>query len=359
MKVLVDIGHPAHVHFFKNVIWELEKKGHEVKITAREKEISLDLLTAYGFQYTNLGKNRTGLINKAIGMLKMDYNMYRIAKQFRPDILTGLGSMYAAQVGKLINKPSILFTDTEHAKLVHWLTNPFATVICTPTCFKKDFGQKQIRYNGYHELAYLHPDYFRPNAKVLDELGLARGERFIILRFVSWKASHDIGRKGFDMATIKDYVKKLESYGRVFITSEATLTQDLEKYRIMINSEKIHDLLYYATMYIGEGATMASEAAILGTPSLYVNPLPLGYISEESERYGLVHIFPNPKEGQINALQKALELLEDKNLKNEWKEKRKKLIEEKIDVTHFIVELIDRYPKSTQEYLNTENGHIP
>ena len=25
-KILVDIGHPAHVHFFKNFIWEMEKE---------------------------------------------------------------------------------------------------------------------------------------------------------------------------------------------------------------------------------------------------------------------------------------------------------------------------------------------
>lgn len=40
MKVLVDIGHPAHVHLFKNMIWERERKGHEILITAREKEIT-------------------------------------------------------------------------------------------------------------------------------------------------------------------------------------------------------------------------------------------------------------------------------------------------------------------------------
>ena len=32
MKIIVDILHPAHVHFFKNIIWELEKQGYEFKI---------------------------------------------------------------------------------------------------------------------------------------------------------------------------------------------------------------------------------------------------------------------------------------------------------------------------------------
>ena len=51
MNILVDIGHPAHVHLFKNMIWNLEEDGHEVKITARDKEIALYLY------YTKLLRN--------------------------------------------------------------------------------------------------------------------------------------------------------------------------------------------------------------------------------------------------------------------------------------------------------------
>jgi len=27
MKIVVDLGHPAQVHLFKNFVWEMEKKG--------------------------------------------------------------------------------------------------------------------------------------------------------------------------------------------------------------------------------------------------------------------------------------------------------------------------------------------
>ena len=45
---------------------------------------------------------------------KIDYNMYKIARKFKPDILTGFGSVNAAHVSALLRKPCILFTDTEH-----------------------------------------------------------------------------------------------------------------------------------------------------------------------------------------------------------------------------------------------------
>ena len=38
MKVLFEVGHPAHVHLFKYVILELEKGGHIIKIAVRERE---------------------------------------------------------------------------------------------------------------------------------------------------------------------------------------------------------------------------------------------------------------------------------------------------------------------------------
>lgn len=44
MKILIDINHPAHVHFFKNPIEILKKEGHEVVVTSRNKEFALQLL---------------------------------------------------------------------------------------------------------------------------------------------------------------------------------------------------------------------------------------------------------------------------------------------------------------------------
>ena len=129
----------------------------------------------------------------------------------------------------------------------------------------------------------------------------------------------------------------LEKHGRVIITSESSLPKDFEKYRMAIPPEKIHDLLYYADMYIGEGATMASEAAILGTPSIYVNTLKLGYLEELEKKYGLVFNIPDPKK----AIKKIEELLKQKNLKKEWKNKTKKMLKDKIDVTKWIINFIE------------------
>ncbi len=320
----------------------MEKRGHECKITVVDKEVTLDLLDAYGFEYDVLGVAKSSLFTKATELIKIEYKLYNMTNYFKADVLVGgVGNAYSAHVGQLTGKTSIVFDDTEHAKLAHLITDPFATIICTPSCFKKDLGKKQIRYNGYHELAYLHPDYFKPNPEVLRELGLNESETYIILRFVSWNADHDIGQHG--IRNKMEFVKKLKKYGRVLITSEVELEPELEQYKIKVSPEKLHDLLYYATLYIGEGATTASECAVLGTHAIYVNTLRLGYTDEEEEKYDLVYNYSDPESIDGDALDKTIELLKNPNLWQEGKTKREKLLVDKINVTKFMVDFIEQY----------------
>ena len=348
MKILIDIGHPAHVHHFKNMIWSLQEKGYEVQIVTTDKDVSLSLLNAYGFNYDILGKNQGGsLVNKAFLYFRSIFPILKIAMHFRPDMFISRGSPSIGVVSKILRKPHICFSDTEHATLSHALSFPFADVICTPSCFRKDLGKKQVRYNGYHELAYLHPNYFKPDSSMLGDLGLKEGDKFVIVRFVAWTASHDIGQHGFDMTTKRQLIKELEKYARVFITSESSLPAEFERHGIATPPEKLHDLLYYATLYIGEGGTTGTEAAILGTPSIHVSTTAqhCGNFEDLHKNYGLIYTYSN----QEQALKKALELLGKEGLKEEWQHRREKMLVDKIDVTQFMVDFVDNYPKSFDE----------
>lgn len=339
------MGHPGHVHFFKNFIWEMERKGHTILVTARNKEVTLDLLSKYHFDFLPVGKQKSGKLNLIKEWISRDFQILKIAREFHPDFLLGVGNPSVAHVAKLLGVRSIVFTDTEHAKFANGVTFPFANVVCTPSCFKYDIGPKQIRYNGYHELAYLHPNNFTPNPAVLDEIGLNEADCFIIVRFVSWGASHDIGQHG-----IRDkvgFVKALEKHGRVLITSEGVLPLDLQTYQIQVPPEKLHDLLYYATLHVGEGGTTAAEAAILGTPSIFVSSLAgtMGNFIELEEDYDLLYSFSDVD----TAINKAVKILQSPLSKKGWHKKREMLLKSKIDVTAFMVWFVENYPQSYAE----------
>jgi len=354
MKIVVDINHPAHVHYFKNFIWEMEQKGHEILVTASEKDISFELLKIYNIPYTNIGSYGKGIARKIINLPILDWKMYKAVKQFNPDIFLGFGSIRAAHVSKILGKPCIALDDTEHAKWEHMLYVPFTDAILTPKCFKKDFGKKQIRYDGYTELAYLHPSYFTPNPAVLDEIGLTEDDPFIIVRFVSWQASHDVGHAGITLDNKRKAIHEFEKYGRVFITSEKPLSQEFEKYRISVSPEKMHDLLYYATLLYGESSTMASECAVLGTHAIFCDFAGRGYTDEEEKIYDLVYNFKLDESGQEESIKKAVELLQDPDLKKKGRIKQEHLLSDKIDVTAFMIWFIENYPDSVANMKNND-----
>lgn len=343
MKILIDIGHPAHVHYFRNFIKIMESKGHNFLIIARDKEVTFNLLKAYNIPFISRGKGGKGILGKLIYIYKGDYVIYKAAKAFKPDIFLSFGSAYPAQVSRLFRKTHICFNDTEHAILQHLLYFPFTDIVLTPKSFFKNLGAKQIRFNGFMELCYLHPKYFTPHHKILSEIGITKDEKFILLRFVSWEASHDIGKARLSNEFKIKLFNSLLKYVKVFISAEGELPDELEKYRVSISPEKIHDLLSFASLYVGEGATTASECAVLGTPAIYVNVLDAGTLQEQ-KNLGLLYSFRSAS----GVLEKAIELINTPNLREAWQKRRMKMLSEKIDVTAFMVWFIENYPESSR-----------
>jgi predicted glycosyltransferase len=354
MIILIDIGHPAHVHLFKHLIWSLKKKGHDVHITARDKEIVLKLLNFYKFDYTLISKSKKGLLNMGKEMIQKHYHFFNLVKKIQPDLMIAVLDPSITQIGKLLRIPTITLTDTEHATIANTLTFPFADVICTPSCYKKKIGRKQIIYNSYHELAYLHPNYFKPDPTILDELGLSISDIFFVIRLSSFEASHDIHSLKMRSEYIGRIIEKLEKHGRILVFSEPGMDSQLKKYECTISPEKYHDILYYAHLYIGEGSTSAEEAAILGTPSLHFERLTLngkiqgvipyiGILEELQNKYQLLFSFYDEEQliGKLNEL-----LIDIVQAKSAWRHKKERLIKDKIDLTAFLIWFIEHYPSS-------------
>jgi hypothetical protein len=357
VKVLIDIGHPAHVHFFKNFILNSEAKGHQVLITAMDKDVSLSLLKSYDLKYSVVGKKRNSKFGLIFEWIKRDYEILGLARNFNPDILMGISNPCIAHVSRILKKSSIIFDDTEHASFAHKITYPFADVICTPSSFKIDVGNKHVRYAGCHELAYLHPNYFTPDENVLKEIGLNTAENLFLIRFAAFVASHDTHAGGFRKEYVLPLIEKLNQNGKVVIVSEKELDPDLKQYQYSLSPDKYLDVLYYSKMYIGEGSTSAEEAGILGVPSLHFERLDIqgaiscltpfiGIIDELENDYGLMHSFCDEEE----LLHKVDEILLDVNkYKKEWEMKRERFLNDKIDVTAFLVWLLENYPLSIKK----------
>ncbi|WP_288368839.1 DUF354 domain-containing protein [uncultured Roseivirga sp.] len=339
MRVFFDIGHPAHVHYFKHTIFYIIDNGGSVFVSARDRYPVFDLLEAYGIPYYNRGRGKDSLRGKFIYMLKADAILYMKARKFNPDFLIGFGSPYIAHISKVLGKPSLVVDDTDNAHLNHRLYRPFASYIMTTSMFRHDFGKKHIRFDGFMEMAYLHPKYFQPDESILSEFGLKKGDKFSILRFVGWNANHDVGHDGINDQQKIDAVNRFSKFGKVFITSEAGVPDEIKSYTISIAPYRLHNLMAYASLLFGESATMASECAMLGVPAIYIDNDGRSYTDELEHVYGIVKNFNESEDSIAKAIETGITLLEADN-REAFQHVKQRLLSDKKCFTDVLIEFL-------------------
>lgn len=342
MRILIVISHPAHVHFFRKAIERFERGGDTVKVISRDKDITLELLDAYRIPHTTLSAapRSKNVLSFAWEMLVHCSRLIRVARRFRPDVMLQIAGMFIAPVGKLLGVPTVVFYDTEFARLSNAVSYPFLTRLCTPECYEGDIGERQVRYPGYHELAYLHPDEFTPDEGVLRGYGLDAQTKYFLLRFVGMAALHDYDEEGFSLEDKRKLVETLAPHGRVFISSEAPLPDDLRQYASPFRFEDIHHLLAFAALVAGESATMASEAAVLGVPALFISKAGRGYTNEQERKFGLAFNFkPGERDRYLETVDRLAPLpLEE--IRRQFGGKRQKLLAERINTTEWLVDFV-------------------
>jgi len=341
VTVLFDLGHPAHFHLFKHVIAHLRQTGHDVELIARQKECLQDLLDKVGWRYHLAPRSGTGLAalgRQAAQALQVAVRL-SLAKPI--DVMAGT-SIVVGPAARMTGATSLVFGEDD-ARTVPWfarLAYPPAHYIVTPRCLRFErHGRKHLTYPGYQELAYLHPDRFQPDPSVRSTLGVQPEERYFLVRLVALTAHHDIGQRGVSRAQARRLVEKLARHGRVFISAETKVDDDLQPYVLPTRPDQIFDVLAFADMVVGDSQTVTAEAAVLGTPAIRCNTFVgrLTYLEELEHRYGLtVGIRPEHFDrvlGTVDAwLAKA-------DLKSQWRRRRHALISECVDLTEWILDL--------------------
>jgi len=298
-----------------------------------------------GIEATPLPKKATGILGKALALPRFVLAVRKASKRYRPDFIMGIADMYGAWAAKLLSgAKGIIWTDTEHAKLQIKLGWSAAWRVITPECWPTDAadaGRKHIRYAGYHELAYLHPSRFEPDDAIYGELGLEPDQPFAILRFISWDAEHDRGITGLSDEEKLALVKRIEPTHKVFITSEKKLPPELDPYRIAIPLHRVHHALYHADFFIAESGTMCSECSVLGTHSVFLNPLPLCYLHDQERRWGIVRCFQQREEWMEKVHGVLDDWLADPELKSKGKSIQQTILDVHVDVTDWMIQTIE------------------
>lgn len=344
MKILFDIGHPAHVHLFKNFINYLKNNSYQTIVAATNKDITVFLLNYYNIEHIKFNQPAGKLLKSVIQLLKRDIEFYKLNKSNKFNSAFGT-SVAISHISSITNLKSYVLNedDDDIVPITAYLSYPFATKIIVPDCLKyKKWKKKRVLHNSYHELAYLHPNNFAPNPEILEKLGIKSTEKYFIIRLSALKAHHDVGAKGLTREMQKEIIEFLQNYGKVFITAEYALDDEFKKYQFPISPELMHDAMFYATMVIGDSQTMIAESAVLGTPAIRYNSFVgrISYLEELEHKYGLTYGFKPGQEGEM--INKIKELVNDNDLKAKWNERREIMLSEKCDLNQWMIDYFER-----------------
>ncbi len=348
MKLLFQINHPAHYHLLKNAMSNLRKSGHQINIIARKKDVLEELLINENYLMLNTGKGKN-IIDKFLKMTSARNEIIDYTLKIKPDIVIGTGTF-----GFITTKLKIptIFLAEDDANLnfpifagALMLYHQFSEILSPTVCDNSFWNKKTIKYNSYHELAYLHPNHFKADKKIVEKY-VSLDKPYFIIRFAKLNAYHDIGIKGINAKIAQKIVDLLQPHGDIYITSERELEPEFEKYRIKINPLDMHHVMAYAQIYIGDSQTMAAEAGVLGVPFIRFNDFVgrIGYLRELEDTY---HLGYGIKTNEVEQLYKTInELIEMPDRQKIFANRRAVMLSEKIDYAKFLTWFIENYPQS-------------
>jgi len=359
MKFLFYLVHPAKFQFHKIQIRELKARGHQVDIVINTKDILEDLLIEEDWKYKNIfpkSRKIKGVhvyIAATISIFLTVYRLWKFTRGKKYDLF--IGDLLSI-IGKIKGVPSLYPTDNDLAsvpeqviffKTVNYIIAPIITDV-------GKYRHKKIEYKGYKALAHLHPNHYQPDITKLSS-DLQNNEPFFIIRCTGFFATHDINKSGISDDVLYRLIDILKHHGRIFISSERRLPNELEMYRMNILKKHISHYMYFAKMFIGDSTTMCTEAAVLGTPTIEFDEYhyEIEQMIELEKKYNLISCFRTSEKEQL--FNKIHELLELENLQEIYSDRRDRFLKDTMDVSSFLIWLFENYPKSLHEYLNNPN----
>lgn len=339
MRYLFFTNTPAHVHLYRHAVERLAADGDEVLILARDYGCTVDLLEYYNLPHVVYGSCET---TKGSLLRELPSHYLRLAietRRFDPDMVFGIGA-YAAHASALVRAPCVLIHDSEPTGLDHAISRPFARAILTPRAFRKELGEKHYEFSGFKESAYLHPDVFEADETVREDLGVDRDKRYAIVRFNAFGSHHDVGHEGFTPEQRRTLVNRLDEDVTVFVSDEGG-TMDYAGVNARpfdLHPARLHDALSEASLLVADTQTIATEAALLGTPTIrsnsFVGDDDMGNFRALAEA-GLIE---NVREFDA-VLDLAGKLLADDSTEDRWRRRRREYVESMVNLTEVIVDV--------------------
>ncbi len=275
MKIWIDLANSPQVLFFRPVIDELKRRGHDIFITSRPFAQTTQLADQFGLTHTPVGRHGgKKLAAIAYRVLERSWALARIARREKCDLAVSHNSYAQALAARALFMPFVTLMDYEFQPANHVCFRLAQRVIVPryfPEASVKKFGgaTKAMYYDGLKEQMYLAD--FQPSSGYLDSIAVPSDRIIVVMRPPGeWGLYH-----GFHNPLFEKVLEHAVSHERAFIILLPRVASQAESVRqrgyanvwIPPNALDGPNLLYHADLVISGGGTMNREAAVLGTPT--------------------------------------------------------------------------------------------
>lgn len=323
------------MHLLKNLIIHLIHNDHKIIVTTRNKDVTNKLLTHYGIEFNCISKPKKNIVGMIFELIQRDVCIFKLHRKHNFSVSIG-STMSIAHLSALFNVPSYNLgeDDDDVVPLYTYITFPFTKKIVSPEVVRyTKWRNKRVLYSSYQELAYLHPNNFIPNEKILNKYNLEKG-RYVIARFSALKAYHDIGKKGINDNLWKRIKSMCHGY-KIIITRENERSHHIDPW-------DMHDIIAFAKMIISDSQTMTIEGAVLGVPSIRINSFVgrCSVIQELEDKYQLAYGYLPYQEDL--ALTMISDIINNSDSEKIWGERRNKMLAEKVDFNQWLIDFFEK-----------------
>ncbi len=293
MKIWIDLANAPHVGFFLPVVLDLKRLGHEVFISMRDFNQTVELARKNGLDGAVIGTHGgASSFGKFLNLIGRSVELIKFGGKLAADVAVSHNSYTHTIAGRLIGARVVTIMDYEGQPANH-IAFRMAHKVIVPQAFPDEdlrrFGcppRKVYRYNGFKEQLYLSD--FSPNGAFPQSLVRACGlepdwslEKNILVTVrtpASMAAYHH-----FKNYLFEKLLDKLNSKPGLTVVLLPRTGEQREYYRaryprIFFPQEPLsgNDLVYFSDLVVSAGGTMNREAAVLGTPvcTIFAGKLP-------------------------------------------------------------------------------------
>jgi predicted glycosyltransferase len=275
-KIWIDIDNSPQVPFFIPIIEELQKRGHQVLLTARDSYQVCELLEFHHLACkvvgSHWGKNR---FLKTLGTLGRAVRLVPLAFREKPDLGVSLVSRAQLLACKALGIPIVVTFDYEFIVKMQFLHLDWILVPEVVPDSEAGVAKRGIfHYPGLKEDVYV--PRFKPDASLKKELGISQTDLLVTVRPPATEAHYHNPESDLLMSVALNFLTKRHDVLVVLLPrnerQSATLRKEwgdgIAKGKIVIPKHVLDglNLIWHSDLVISGGGTMNREAAALGVP---------------------------------------------------------------------------------------------